>query len=63
MLFLGTSVSISAFPMLARIIHFKKLAGTIHGHGGAVLDSVSAEGLEPAARDEEGLIKPIAPMP
>ncbi|MGH2199025.1 hypothetical protein ACQ1Z2_15875, partial [Enterococcus faecalis] len=28
MLFLGASMCITAFPMLARIIHFKGLAGT-----------------------------------
>jgi Kef-type K+ transport system membrane component KefB len=31
MLFLGASMCITAFPMLARIIHFKKLTGTIMG--------------------------------
>jgi Kef-type K+ transport system membrane component KefB len=31
MLFLGASMCIAAFPMLARIIHFKKLTGTIMG--------------------------------
>ena len=31
MLFLGASMCITAFPMLARIIHFKKLAGTTMG--------------------------------
>ena len=31
MLFVGASMCITAFPMLARIIHFKKLTGTIMG--------------------------------
>ncbi len=31
MLFLGASMCITAFPMLARIIHFKKLTGTLMG--------------------------------
>jgi Kef-type K+ transport system membrane component KefB len=31
MLFLGASMCITAFPMLARIIHFKKLSGTAMG--------------------------------
>ena len=31
MVFLGASMCITAFPMLARIIHFKKLAGTTMG--------------------------------
>lgn len=31
MLFLGASMCITAFPMLARIIHFKKLSGTTMG--------------------------------
>ena len=31
MLFLGASMCITAFPMLARIIHFKKLTGTTMG--------------------------------
>jgi len=31
MLFLGASMCITAFPMLARIIHFKKLTGTVMG--------------------------------
>ena len=31
MIFLGASMCITAFPMLARIIHFKKLAGTTMG--------------------------------
>jgi Kef-type K+ transport system membrane component KefB len=31
MLFLGASMCITAFPMLARIIHFKKLIGTTMG--------------------------------
>jgi Kef-type K+ transport system membrane component KefB len=31
MLFFGASMCITAFPMLARIIHFKKLAGTTMG--------------------------------
>ena len=31
MIFLGASMCITAFPMLARIIHFKKLSGTTMG--------------------------------
>ena len=31
MLFVGASMCITAFPMLARIIHFKKLTGTVMG--------------------------------
>jgi len=31
MIFVGTALSITAFPMLARIIHFKKLTGTLMG--------------------------------
>jgi Kef-type K+ transport system membrane component KefB len=31
MLFMGASMCITAFPMLARIIHFKKLTGTVMG--------------------------------
>src|SRR6266542_2221379 len=31
MLFLGASMCITAFPMLARIMHFKKLTGTTMG--------------------------------
>ena len=32
MLFLGASMCVTAFPMLARIIHFKKLSGTSYGN-------------------------------
>lgn len=45
MLFLGASMCITAFPMLARIIHFKKLAGTTMGTvalgAGAIDDAVA----------------------
>ena len=45
MLFLGASMCITAFPMLARIIHFKKLTGTTMGTvalGAGALDDASA---------------------
>ena len=45
MLFLGASMCITAFPMLARIIHFKKLAGTTMGTvalGAGALDDATA---------------------
>ena len=44
-LFLGASMSITAFPMLARIIHFKGLAGTRMGTvaiGAGALDDAAA---------------------
>lgn len=44
-LFLGASMCITAFPMLARIIHFKKLAGTTMGTvalGAGALDDATA---------------------
>lgn len=45
MLFLGASMCITAFPMLARIIHFKNLAGTTMGTvalgAGAIDDAVA----------------------
>ncbi len=44
-LFLGASMCITAFPMLARIIHFKKLAGTVMGTvalGAGALDDAAA---------------------
>ncbi len=44
-LFLGASMCITAFPMLARIIHFKKLAGTTMGTvalGAGAIDDASA---------------------
>ncbi len=45
MLFLGASMCITAFPMLARIIHFKKLSGTTMGTvalgAGAIDDAVA----------------------
>jgi Kef-type K+ transport system membrane component KefB len=45
MLFLGASMCITAFPMLARIIHFKKLTGTLMGTvaigAGAMDDAVA----------------------
>ena len=45
MLFLGASMCITAFPMLARIIHFKGLAGTLMGTvalgAGAVDDAMA----------------------
>jgi len=45
MLFLGASMCITAFPMLARIIHFKKLNGTTMGTvaiGAGALDDATA---------------------
>jgi Kef-type K+ transport system membrane component KefB len=45
MLFLGASMCITAFPMLARIIHFKKLAGTTMGTvalGAGAMDDATA---------------------
>ena len=45
MLFLGASMCITAFPMLARIIHFKRLAGTTMGTvalGAGVIDDAAA---------------------
>ena len=45
MLFLGASMCITAFPMLARIIHFKKLAGTAMGTialGAGAIDDATA---------------------
>ncbi len=45
MLFLGASMCITAFPMLARIIHFKKLAGTTKGTvalGAGAIDDATA---------------------
>lgn len=45
MLFLGASMCITAFPMLARIIHFKKLSGTSMGTvalGAGAVDDASA---------------------
>lgn len=45
MLFLGASMCITAFPMLARIIHFKKLTGTTMGTvalGAGALDDATA---------------------
>ncbi|MFM2000824.1 MAG: High-affinity Na(+)/H(+) antiporter NhaS3 [Planctomycetota bacterium] len=45
MLFLGASMCITAFPMLARIIHFKKLSGTLMGTvaiGAGAIDDVTA---------------------
>jgi len=44
-LFLGASMSITAFPMLARIIHFKRLTGTRMGTvaiGAGALDDAAA---------------------
>ncbi len=44
-LFLGASMCITAFPMLARIIHFKKLSGTTMGTvalGAGALDDATA---------------------
>lgn len=44
-LFLGASLCITAFPMLARIIHFKKLTGTTMGTvaiGAGAIDDASA---------------------
>lgn len=45
MLFLGASMCITAFPMLARIIHFKGLAGTVMGTvaiGAGAIDDATA---------------------
>jgi Kef-type K+ transport system membrane component KefB len=45
MLFLGASMCITAFPMLARIIHFKGLAGTLMGTvaiGAGAIDDAAA---------------------
>ncbi len=45
MLFLGAAMCITAFPMLARIIHFKKLSGTTMGTvalGAGALDDATA---------------------
>ncbi len=45
MMFLGASMCITAFPMLARIIHFKKLAGTLMGTvaiGAGAIDDAAA---------------------
>lgn len=45
MLFLGASLCITAFPMLARIIHFKGLAGTLMGTvaiGAGAIDDATA---------------------
>ncbi len=45
MLFLGASLCITAFPMLARIIHFKKLSGTMMGTvaiGAGAIDDAAA---------------------
>jgi Kef-type K+ transport system membrane component KefB len=45
MLFLGASMCITAFPMLARIIHFKRLNGTVMGTvaiGAGALDDATA---------------------
>lgn len=45
MLFLGASMCITAFPMLARIIHFKNLSGTLMGTvaiGAGAIDDVTA---------------------
>ena len=44
-IFLGASMCITAFPMLARIIHFKKLAGTTMGTvalGAGAIDDAAA---------------------
>lgn len=44
-LFLGAAMCITAFPMLARIIHFKKLTGTIMGTvalGAGAIDDAAA---------------------
>ncbi|MBA4150716.1 MAG: cation:proton antiporter [Verrucomicrobia bacterium] len=44
-IFLGASMCITAFPMLARIIHFKKLAGTAMGTialGAGAIDDAAA---------------------
>lgn len=48
MMFLGASMCITAFPMLARIIHFKGLAGTTMGTvaiGAGAIDDACAWGL------------------
>ncbi|MCI0533738.1 MAG: cation:proton antiporter [Verrucomicrobiales bacterium] len=48
MLFLGAAMCITAFPMLARIIHFKKLTGTTMGTvalGAGAIDDATAWGL------------------
>lgn len=48
MLFLGASMCITAFPMLARIIHFKKLTGTTMGTvalGAGAINDAAAWGL------------------
>ncbi|MEP6664679.1 MAG: cation:proton antiporter, partial [Verrucomicrobiota bacterium] len=45
MIFLGASMCITAFPMLARIIHFKKLTGTTMGTvalGAGAIDDAAA---------------------
>jgi Kef-type K+ transport system membrane component KefB len=45
MLFLGASMCITAFPMLARIIHYKGLSGTLMGTvaiGAGAIDDVTA---------------------
>ena len=45
MLFLGASMCVTAFPMLARIIHFKNLSGTVIGTvaiGAGAIDDASA---------------------
>lgn len=45
MIFLGASMCITAFPMLARIIHFKRLAGTTMGTvalGAGAIDDAAA---------------------
>lgn len=44
-IFLGASMCITAFPMLARIIHFKQLAGTVMGTvalGAGAIDDAAA---------------------
>ncbi|MBL9210329.1 MAG: cation:proton antiporter [Opitutaceae bacterium] len=44
-IFLGASMCITAFPMLARIIHFKKLSGTVMGTvalGAGAIDDAAA---------------------
>lgn len=45
MIFMGSAMCITAFPMLARIIHFKKLAGTTMGTvalGAGAIDDAAA---------------------
>lgn len=45
MIFMGAAMCITAFPMLARIIHFKKLAGTTMGTvalGAGAIDDAAA---------------------